>query len=229
MFTKTKIHELISIGNNLSADDELIVYDNNTQTTNKVSLSSIYNSYNESYLGIYPYYENRGYNSGEFCTYNNELYVCKNTIPAKSWDSSDWMGTAICQELDDIKTNVSVNTTDISTLNSNLTNMYYKSGDTIAGSIPVRGFITTGSNQIILDFNLPKLIPSNATMTLSVANFQYVRLGYGGYLPNIPTLSNVTSVSEKWGVMRIDINNFATGATNNCVVGGEVVITGTFN
>lgn len=119
---------------------------------------------------------------------------------------------------------------DVSELDTTLRNLiYYKSGDTISGNIAVTGFITTASTQLILDFKLPKLIPANATMTLSAASFSYVRLGYGGYLPNTPTLADVTAVTEKWGLMRITITGFATGATNNCAVCGEISITGTFN
>lgn len=107
--------------------------------------------------------------------------------------------------------------------------IWYKSGDTVSGAFSVDGYITSSSNQLILDLHLPKLVLDNASFTLSAANFQYARLGYGGYLPNIPTLSDVSAVSARHGKIRIVVNNFATGATNNCVVGGEITITGTFN
>ena len=120
---------------------------------------------------------------------------------------------------------------DISEANSALMDeLYYKTGDTISGSIPCFGFVTQASREIQLHLILPKRLPSQRTVTVNSVSFQYVRVGTGGYIPTPPTLSDLAVHSEFWGVLRLSfVSASSTGATNNTVLAGWLACSLTVN
>lgn len=111
---------------------------------------------------------------------------------------------------------------DLSGLNTSIMDViYYKSGDTISGPIPCFGFVTQASKEIQLHLILPKRLRSLATVTVNSVNFQYIRMGTGGYIPTPPTLSDLNVHQEFWGVLRLSfVCSSSTGATNNTTLTG---------
>ena len=111
---------------------------------------------------------------------------------------------------------------DISaTNNAFMSELYYKTGDTISGEIPCFGFITQASKEVQLHLMLRKRLPVNRTVTVNSVSFGYIRQGTGGYIPTPPTLSDLSVHSEFNGVLRLSfISASSTGATNNTTLTG---------
>lgn len=141
MFTKTKIYELSSIASSsLSFNDELVLYNNTTQTTGKLSLNDLYNKYSENYLGTITYQDGATYQAGDLVVYNNRIYRClENTMASDipGIDPNVWEETSISMRLQELQNYMNYQDNQLSSRISNLNNGYgstYPNGISLASS-----------------------------------------------------------------------------------------------
>lgn len=169
-----------------------------------------------------PYNDTESYAVGDYCVRGSGFYRCTEATTG-TWDASKWSAVTVGDVLETANAN-------IASLNATLSNLYYKSGDTINGTnIPAFGIVTGGAATLDVFFRLPKLIPPNATF--NVTNFACggLRISTGGYIPNQPGTADVSFCQEQWGCCILRASNSGTGVTNNTPVAGTIMVTMTMN
>lgn len=81
--------------------------------------------------------------------------------------------------------------------------MYYKSGDSLSGTnLAVFGSITGSSKAVVLEIPLPKLLASDATVTIASTSAQ-IQLATGGYLVS----STCDLVTQADSALELSVNN----------------------
>ena len=101
----------------------------------------------DNVLGYDEYSNSSTYVVGDYCIYNNKLYVCNTAIAtAEDFDSSKWTETSINGIIESVKSDVETNTSNISTNTSSINTINTKLGE-------LRVYVSSWSTSIT--FTLP--------------------------------------------------------------------------
>lgn len=107
-----------------------------TQVTTGSELLAIKSNISDVSEIIAPFYSDSAtYAIGDYCIYNNHLYICNTNIQvAESWTAAHWTATDIAEELDDVQNDISTNVNNIATVNTKVNNLTNSISDAYSSS-----------------------------------------------------------------------------------------------